>query len=233
MGSIADRDKLLEAAVAYENHPFVKAASVLTNRTDFGGSPEFLTKVREILSKPILRKDFILDEYQIYDARAMGADAILLMASVVRSPSRFAELHDLALDLGLAALCEVHDERELERLPSTATICGVNSRKFTSDRLFQWSRIGRLLGKDVTTKLDTFDLLDSIRPGVTRVVESGLNATNITEVVRTHSFHAALVGTSILRHPEGPKAALDQFQIAFSTALEAAGAAKRLDFHPA
>jgi indole-3-glycerol phosphate synthase len=117
----------------YRDHPLVSAISILTQNAHFGGSPDDLKKVRELTQsrpKPLLRKDFIFTPYEVYFSRWIGADAILLMANVVRDRAEFKTLHDLALSLGLDVLCEVHEADEIRVLPDTVRICGVNSRRF-------------------------------------------------------------------------------------------------------
>ena len=101
--------------MAYEESGSVRALSVLTNSRHFGGRIERLRTIRNQVSKPVLRKDFIIGEYQIREARAFGADAILLMASVLDA-ARLKGFYELALELGMEALFEVHDEAEVGAL---------------------------------------------------------------------------------------------------------------------
>jgi indole-3-glycerol phosphate synthase len=224
MGRMSPGAEATAAAVhrIYAGHPVVSALSILTQRTHFGGSPEHLRRVRKEVSKPILRKDFIWDEYEVYFSRAIDADAILLMANVVTDPVRFAGLHDLATGLGLDVLCEVHTERELEVLPPGARICGINSRNFRSSGRFLLSRLARLLGRDVSVDTSAFELFGRLPPGVLRVAESGLNADNIGRVLERHPFEAALIGTSLLKNGlEGVPAELDRIQAAIAAVRKA------------
>ena len=122
---------VLSACAAYEHSPVVRAVSVLTNETYFGGTMEDLARIAAASAKPVLRKDFILDPYQIYAARAAGADAVLLMANVISS-ERMAELHGLVLELGMESLFEIHEAHEIDSLPAAARVVGINSRKFKS-----------------------------------------------------------------------------------------------------
>lgn len=112
------------------------AISVLTNEEFFGGSLDDLRAVRAVVDVPILRKDFVIDPYQLYEARAAGADAVLLIAAV-HPPDVLLALHEQARDLGLDVLVEVHDERELEgALRCEGAVLGVNNRDlrtFTTD----------------------------------------------------------------------------------------------------
>lgn len=205
-----------EAPGAYEESIAVKALSVLTNERHFGGSMERLREIRSMVSKPVLRKDFILEEYQVREARAFGADAILLMASVLDA-SRLKGFHELALELGMESLFEVHDEEEVAALPSQARVVGINSRRFKApEESAGFAAVGGTGSseKDFSIRLDTFDLVDRLPAGTIRVAESGLDAGNVATVAR--KFHAALVGTSLLRDPAGIRAGLAAFEEALS-----------------
>ncbi|HEX9506708.1 MAG TPA: indole-3-glycerol phosphate synthase TrpC, partial [Acidimicrobiia bacterium] len=111
--------------------------SVLTDRRYFGGTIADLDAARDACDLPVLRKDFTIDPVQVYETRAVGADAILLIAAAVPDDGLFAELHSLAISLGLAVLVETHDDAELDRaLAAGARIVGVNARDlgtFTED----------------------------------------------------------------------------------------------------
>jgi indole-3-glycerol phosphate synthase len=208
-------ENIAEAPDAYEESPFVRALSVLTNSRHFGGSVERLREIALRVSKPVLRKDFIVSEYQIHEARAFGADAVLLMASVLDAP-RLKGFHQLVMELGMEALFEVHDEEEVSALPPSARIVGINSRRFKAREGF--AKFGGTSGsseKDFSIRLDTFDLVDRLPAGTIRVAESGLDAGNITSV--RGRFHAALVGTSLLRDPAGIRPALEAFESALSS----------------
>ena len=209
-------ENVAEAPHAYEESTAVKAISVLTNERHFGGSIERLQQIRSLVSKPILRKDFILEEYQVREARAFGADAILLMASVLDA-ARLKGFHELALELGMESLFEVHDEEEVSTLPAQARIVGINSRRFKApEESAGFAAVGGAGSseKDFSIRLDTFDLVDRLPEGVIRVAESGLDAGNVASVAE--KFHAALVGTSLLRDPEGIRAGLSAFEEALS-----------------
>ena len=201
-----------EAPDAYEASPIVKAISVLTNKRHFGGSMERLQSIRGHVSKPVLRKDFIFEEYQIREARAFGADAVLLMASVLDA-ARLKGFYELALELGMEVLFEVHDEGEVAALPKIAKIVGINSRRFKAS--VESSGFAAVDQKgssemDFSIRLDTFELVDRLPEGTIRIAESGLNAGNIATV--RGKFHAALVGTSLLRDPSGVRSGLFAFE---------------------
>jgi indole-3-glycerol phosphate synthase len=172
---------------------------------------ERLQEIRDRVSKPVLRKDFIREEYQIREARAFGADAVLLMASVLDA-ARLKGFHELVLELGMEALFEVHDEYEIAALPKSARIVGINSRKFKAREGFSGSTGSS--EKDFSINLDAFDLVDRLPGGTIRVAESGIDARNVDAVFA--KFDAALVGTSLLRDPAGVRSGLAAFEQAIA-----------------
>ncbi|MFZ4483159.1 MAG: indole-3-glycerol phosphate synthase TrpC [Chthoniobacterales bacterium] len=202
---------VLAAAAAYEASPVVRAVSVLTHRTHFGTGLDELTAVAAASTKPVLRKDFILDPYQIYAARAAGADAVLLMANVL-SAIQLRELHALVLDLGMESLFEVHEADEIEALPAGARVVGINSRKFKSREGFVGA--GESADKDFTLDFEAFELAEQLPPGCVRVAESGVTPQTIAPL-RRH-FQCALVGTSLLRDPRGIVESLGDFAAALA-----------------
>lgn len=165
------------------------AVSVLTEPHFFRGSLEYLRKTAETAAGtpvPVLRKDFLFDRYQIAEARAAGADAVLLIAALVRSDELFAGLLSFAHELGMEALCEAHDEAEVKRLLALgARIIGVNSRDLRTFR----TDIGR-----------TGALLKLIPPDRVSVAESGIRT---AEDFRLLPADAYLIGETFMRavHP--------------------------------
>ncbi len=160
------------------------AISVLTDATFFNGSLTDLKAARASVELPVLRKDFTLDEYQIYEARAHGADAILLIVRILDD----AQLRDcltLAQSLGLGALVEVHDEAELDRaLAADALIIGINNRNLA----------------DFTVSLETTErLAPRIPPAKIVVAESGLSTRTDVERVARAGVSAVLVGEALVR----------------------------------
>jgi len=208
-------ENVTAAAAAYERSPVVRAVSVLTNRTHFGLGLDDLRAITAASTKPVLRKDFILDPYQIYAARAAGADAVLLMANVL-STDQLRDLHEVVLELGMEALFEVHEAGEIDALPATARVVGINSRKFKSREGFVAA--GESTDEDFTLDFVAFELAESLPAGCIRVAESGVTPATVAPLAR--HFDAALVGTSLLRDPRGMEAALDDF----ARALAGAGA---------
>ncbi|MGB2818208.1 MAG: indole-3-glycerol phosphate synthase TrpC [Burkholderiaceae bacterium] len=158
--------------------------SVLTDRDYFQGAPEYLAQARDASELPALRKDFIVDAYQVIEARAMGADAILLIVAALGD----VELRDfeaLANALGMAVLVEVHDAAELDRaLRLSSPLLGINNRNL---RTFE------------TTLDTTLALLPSIPADRTVVTESGILAPADVSRMRSAGVHAFLVGEAFMR----------------------------------
>lgn len=172
-----------EIAVAYEAGG-AACLSVLTDRQYFQGGPEYLQAARAACSLPVLRKDFLIDPYQVYEARAMGADAILLIVGAL-SLAQMQEMEGLARELGMAVLVESHDGAELERALQLKTpLIGINNRNL---RTFELS-------------LDTtLDLLERIPADRMVVTESGIQGPADVALMRSHGVHAFLVGEAFMR----------------------------------
>jgi indole-3-glycerol phosphate synthase len=166
--------------------------SVLTDRRYFQGAPEYLTAARAACALPVLRKDFIVDECQIAEARALGADAILLIVAAL-ADSQLAALEACAAELGMSVLVEAHDEAELARALKLRTpLVGINNRNLRS----------------FDVSLDTTIGLLSRIPGDRIVVtESGILAPDDVARMRAHGVHAFLVGEAFMRAAD-PGAAL-------------------------
>ena len=167
------------------------ALSVLTDAEFFGGSPDDLAEARAAVDLPVLRKDFTVSERDVYDARIMGADAILLIAAALAT-SELARFRELAGELGLAVLVEVHDGEELSRvLASGADIVGVNQRDL------------RTFDVDLDRAAD---LAPAIPDDVVRVAESGIR--DAADAVRLHDagYDAILVGETLVTSPDPAEA---------------------------
>jgi indole-3-glycerol phosphate synthase len=161
--------------------------SVLTDRQFFQGAPEYLDQARDASGLPALRKDFIVDEYQVAEARALGADCILLIAAALEQ-ARLRALEDTAAALGMAVLVEVHDAAELERALGLRTpLIGINNRNL---RTFEVS-----LGT-------TLDLLARIGPGRLVIAESGIVSHADVLTLRDAGVNAFLVGEAFMRAPD-------------------------------
>ncbi len=175
-----------EIAIAYERAG-AACLSVLTDRQFFQGAPEYLQAARAACHLPVLRKDFMVDPWQVYEARAMGADAILLIAAAL-DLAAMRELEALAGELGLAVLVEVHDADELEvALQLTTPLVGINNRNL---RTFEVS---------LQTTLDLLGRIPSDRIVVT---ESGILAPDDVALMRAHAVNVFLVGEAFMRVPD-------------------------------
>ena len=169
-----------------------RAISVLTNETFFGGSLADLESVRDVVDLPLIRKDFVLDPVQVYEARAVGASAILLIVRALER-EQLADLHRLACEIGLATLVEVHTLDELdEALRIDAPFVGVNSRDLTT---FQVS-------------LESVaEVVQAIPDGTKAIAESGIGSRADVESVALWGADGVLVGTALARSPD-PAAAV-------------------------
>jgi len=169
-------------ATAYETGG-ASCMSVLTDVDHFGGSVADLQEARSATGLPVIRKDFTVCRADVFDARAMGADCVLLIAAALND-DELADLHALAMELGLDALVEIHDEAELERaLRVDATLIGVNQRDL------------------VTFQVDTERAvrMGSLLPeSVVRVAESGVRGPADAAVLSAAGYHAVLVGESLV-----------------------------------
>jgi indole-3-glycerol phosphate synthase len=167
--------------------------SVLTDRPFFQGAPEFLVDARAACAIPALRKEFIIDEYQVVESRALGADAILLIVAAL-DDARLAALEACAVDLGMDVLVEVHDAAELDRALKLATpLIGINNRNL------------RTFSVSLHT---TIELLPRVPADRIVVTESGILAQRDVAQMRRHGVNAFLVGEAFMRAPD-PGAALE------------------------
>lgn len=177
-----------EIAKSYEKGG-AACLSVLTDVDFFQGCDNYLKEVKNATKLPVLRKDFMIDDYQIYESRAIGADCILLIVAAFSNGQkdfeRMSSLNSLALELGMDVLVEVHNGSELEqalRLPNR--LIGINNRNL----------------KTFTTSLEnTFSLLPKIPADRLIVTESGINTTDDVAAMRGHNIHAFLVGEALMR----------------------------------
>jgi indole-3-glycerol phosphate synthase len=161
--------------------------SVLTDSEFFQGSSDMLVAARAACTIPVLRKDFIIDEYQVWQSRAMGADCILLIAAIL-SDVQMRHYEQLASELDMAVLVEVHDGNELERSLALETqLVGINNRNLST---FEVS---------LETSLS---LATSIPAGRIIVTESGISKAADVNLMREHGIHAFLVGETFMRAPD-------------------------------
>jgi indole-3-glycerol phosphate synthase len=182
-GIIREDFRPADIAASYAQHG-AACLSVLTDEQFFQGSAAYLQQARAACDLPVLRKDFIVDEYQIYQARAMGADAILLIASAL-FVAEMRAFETLAHRLGMAVLVEVHNEVELDAaLQLTTPLIGINNRNL---RTFEVSL------------QTTLDLLPRIPKDRIVVTESGIFSSQDVQRMRDHHVHAFLVGEAFMR----------------------------------
>ena len=172
-----------DIAQSYAEHG-AACLSVLTDRSFFQGSPDYLKQARASCDLPVLRKDFMVDPYQIYESRAMGADCVLLIAACL-TDSQMAELESIALGLDMAVLVEVHDREELARALRLKTpLVGINNRNLRTFEVTLDTTLGML--KDVPS-----DRLP--------VTESGILKPADVKTMRDAGVHAFLVGEAFMR----------------------------------
>ncbi len=170
--------------------------SVLTDRDFFQGHEDFLVAARAACELPVIRKDFIVDPYQVIESRAIGADCILLIVAAL-DDAALAELHTAAGELGMDVLVEVHDRAELERaLRLDLSLVGINNRDLRS----------------FDTSLDTtLNMLDAIPDDCLVVTESGIHTRDDVALMRGNDVNAFLVGEAFMRQPDPGRALKELF----------------------
>ncbi len=166
------------------------ALSVITDNLYFGGSNQDLITARKNNYCPILRKDFILDEYQLIEARSIGADVVLLIAEIL-TPEEMKKLSALAKELQMEVLFEVHERESLDKLPPDAVLVGVNNRNLKSFEVA------------VETSFKLSDLMPS---GITRVTESGIASPGVAQKLKQAGFSGFLMGERFMREANPGKA---------------------------
>ncbi|MEN9904352.1 MAG: putative indole-3-glycerol phosphate synthase [Pseudomonadota bacterium] len=172
--------------------------SVLTDRQYFQGAPDYLKQARASCDLPVLRKDFMVDPYQVYEARAMGADCILLIAACL-DDGQMAELEAIAHGLNMAVLVEVHDRAELDRALRLKTpLVGINNRDLRSFEVSLDTTLGMLADVPADRLL---------------VTESGILKRDDVRLMREHGVNAFLVGEAFMRQPEPGAALADLFEL--------------------
>ncbi|MBK8924664.1 MAG: indole-3-glycerol phosphate synthase TrpC [Crocinitomicaceae bacterium] len=169
------------------------ALSVLTDKKYFGGSNEDLTQARKFNYCPILRKDFVIDKYQILEAKSIGADAVLLIASVL-SHDEIEKLIQFAHELKLEVLLEIHDEAEIEKIHHNADVIGINNRNL----------------KNMTTDIQhSISLIKKIPDEFVIISESGIARPEDALKLREAGFHGFLIGTEFMMHARPHEACRD------------------------
>jgi indole-3-glycerol phosphate synthase len=182
-GILRENFQPAEIAQAYEKNG-AACLSVLTDKEYFQGANTYLQSARAACSLPVLRKDFTIDPYQIYEARAIGADAILLIVACLEL-NQMKELEACAQELGLDVLVEVHNAPELEQaLELKTALLGINNRNLKTFEV---------------TLQTTLSLLSMVPPGKTLVTESGIMSRADVQLMRYHHINAFLVGEAFMR----------------------------------
>ncbi len=185
-GLLRDDFQPEEIARSYAAHG-AACLSVLTDVQFFQGALDYMRRARAACALPVLRKDFIVDSYQVVEARAMGADCILLIVAAL-APSQLRDLESLAMELGMDVLVEVHDAAELDiALELRTPLLGINNRNL---RTFEVSLNA------------TLDLLPRIPAGRRVITESGILGVDEVRRMREHGVHAFLVGEAFMRAPD-------------------------------
>jgi len=169
------------------------ALSILTDEPYFGGQSKDLSAIRELVNIPILRKDFTVDEYQLFEAKTLGADAILLIAACL-DKNECRQLTNIARELNLDVLLEIHEERELDYLTDHVSVVGVNNRNL------------HLFKTDLTT---SFRLSTFIPEAFVKISESGLKKAEDIRLLRAAGYNGFLIGGRLMK-TEDPAVALDQ-----------------------
>ncbi|WP_265131207.1 indole-3-glycerol phosphate synthase TrpC [Chryseobacterium oranimense] len=182
-GVINDKVQPLEVVSAYENFG-ASGISILTDNDFFGGNFDDILKVRKHIGIPILRKDFMVDEYQFYEAKSIGADAVLLIAACL-SPTQVLEFTELAHQLGLEVLLEIHTEGELKHFNPEIDLVGINNRNL----------------KDFKVDLQHSVLLkDQLPKDVMSVAESGIYSTEDFRYLKEKGFDGFLMGEYFMKN---------------------------------
>lgn len=191
-GTINNQVLVPEVVEGYEKAG-VSAISVLTDTVFFGGTFNDILKARETVNIPILRKDFMVDEYQLYEAKALGADVILLIASGL-SKSQSADLSGKAKELGLNVFLEIHNEQELEYIEANIDVVGVNNRDLKTFKV------------DVENAIR---LAQQIPNHLPKVAESGISSPEMLLNMKSNGFNAFLIGENFMKTSHPGKACQD------------------------
>ena len=193
-GVINDRVDLLEVTKGYQDAG-ASAVSILTDEYFFGGDDQDVVRAREVLDIPILRKEFIIDEYQVHEAKALGADLILLIAACL-TKEEVVRFSTVARSLGLEVLLELHDEDELGHVCETIDLVGINNRSLKTFDV-NIARSLRMAGQLPKDKL--------------KVAESGIDDPAQVKLFRENGYSAFLIGENFMKTND-PGMALNDFR---------------------
>jgi indole-3-glycerol phosphate synthase len=188
-GIINDKAEIADVLSSYENHG-AAGISVLTDEEYFGGFNEDLVKAREIVDIPLLRKDFVIDEYQVIEAKSIGADVILLIAACL-APAEVKRLTGFAKNLGLEVLLELHGEEELGHICNGTELIGINNRDLKTFEV------------DIERSLK---MAERIPAGKIKVAESGISNAKAIRQLKEAGFKGFLIGEAFMKEKDPGKA---------------------------
>ncbi len=194
-GILNDKARIADVVSWYENYG-AAGISILTDEEYFGGCNEDLIKAREIVDIPLLRKDFVIDEYQVIEAKSIGADVILLIAACL-APAEVKRLTGLAQNLGLEVLLELHDEEELGHICNGTELIGINNRDLKTFEV------------DIERSLR---MAERMAPGKIKVAESGISNAKTIRQLKEAGFKGFLIGETFMKE-EDPGKAFEEFVI--------------------
>ena len=192
-GWINEKADLLQITKDYQLNG-ASALSILTDNKYFGGKLEDIKAVRDSINIPILRKEFIIDEYQLFQAKLIGADAVLLIAAALEK-KRFMELSDMAHQLGMEVLLEIHSEKEMEYIDDKVEMIGVNNRN---------------LGTFVTDVKNSVAVVEKLPKDRVLISESGISSPSTIKMLKEKGFNGFLIGECFMRE-ENPGDAFAKF----------------------
>ena len=192
-GWINEKADLLQITKDYQLNG-ASALSILTDNKYFGGKLEDIKAVRDSIDIPILRKEFIIDEYQLFQAKLIGADAVLLIAAAL-DKKRFIELSDMAHQLGMEVLLEIHSEKEMEYIDDKVEMIGVNNRN---------------LGTFVTDVKNSVAMVEKLPKDRVLISESGISSPSTIKMLKEKGFNGFLIGECFMRE-ENPGDAFAKF----------------------
>lgn len=206
MGNMKE-ENVDDALEVYNNSPVISGISVLTDYKYFGQNLNVLKSKKNKTHKPVLRKDFIVDAYQVWEAKANKADAILLMSTLHSdNPEKFNELYKLARSINLEVLIEFGMDQEPNKnfIPDDADLIGINSRGFVSGKLKLNYKLGSLIGKDMSVNREMHDefydrLISIAGDQKTVIAESGIKEPKETASLAAVGYSGALIGTAFLK----------------------------------
>ena len=192
-GVINDKAEIVKVVKAYEVNG-AAGISVLTDQEYFGGSDEDFLKARGTVDIPLLRKDFIIDEYQLVESKSIGADVVLLIAACL-TPAETKKLAVAAKNLGMEILLELHDEKELDHVNDAVTLIGINNRNLKN------------FGVDTEQSIR---LAEKIPADFIKIAESGINSVDMIQLFRKCGFNGFLIGEYFMKEAD-PGEAFRQF----------------------